>query len=99
MIYPYIKVNSKVAEILGVADQRPQFADGSYMLWKFDLMTIGGNNDETIRKIGGVGMTSAQVRAEQQGETTTPLPVPEDPQYRVSAVVADNDENNNEEEE
>jgi hypothetical protein len=98
MIYPYIKVNSKVAEILGVADQRPQFEDGSYMLWKFDLMAIGGNNDETIRKIGGVGMTSAQVRAEQQGETTTPLPEPEDPQYRVSAVITNDVEDNNKEE-
>lgn len=98
MIYPYIKVNSKVAEILGVTDQRPQFADGSYMLWKFDLMAIGGNNDETIRKIGGVGMTSAQVRAEQQGETTTPLPEPEDPKYRVGGVAENNEDNNNQEE-
>lgn len=83
MIYPYIKVNSKVAEILGVMGQRPRFADGCYMLWKFDLMAIGGNNEETLRKIGGVGMTSAQVRAEQRGETVTPLPEPEDPQYRM----------------
>ena len=100
MIYPYIKVNSKVAEILGVTEQRYRFADGNYMLWKFDLMPIGGNNDETIRKIGGVGMTSAQVRAEQKGETVTPLPVPEDPQYRVSmtsAPVAGNNDNQEEE--
>ena len=45
-------------------------------------------------------MTSAQVRAEQKGETVTPLPVPEDPQYRVpmtSAPAAGNNDNQEEE--
>lgn len=96
MIYPYIKVNSKVAEILGVTEQRYRFEDGNYMLWKFDLMPIGGNTAETIRKIGGVGMTSAQVRAEQKGETVTPLPEPTDPQYRVTVSGGSAAENNQE---
>jgi hypothetical protein len=84
MIYPYIKVNRKVVDYLGVADQRYMFDDGNYMLWKLDLLPLGGNNNETIRMIGGVGMSSEQVRAEQKGETVTPLPEAEDERFRMT---------------
>lgn len=83
MIYPYVKVNEKVVDLLGVKEERYQFPDGNYLLWKFDLMNIGGNNDETLRRIGGIGMSSEQVRQEQQGITTTPLPEPEDEIFRL----------------
>lgn len=83
MIYPYIKVNKKVVDFLEITEDRYKFDDGNYMLWKFDLMPLGGNNDETIRMIGGVGMTSEQVREEQQGGEPTPLPVAEDERFRI----------------
>ena len=84
MIYAYIKVNKKVVDYLGITADRYQFPDGNYLLWKFDLMTLGGNNDETLRRIGGLGMSSEQVRAEQKGGTPAPLPVAEDPEFRMS---------------
>ncbi len=87
MIYPYVKVNKKVVDYLGVADQRYRFADGNYMLWKFDLMTLGGNNENTLRRIGGVGMSSEQVRAEQHGGDPTPLPEAEDEQFRMEEAA------------
>ena len=83
MIYPYIKVNRKVVDYLGVTNDRYQFPDGNYMLWKFDLLPLGGNNEETIRMVGGVGMTSEQVREEQHGGTPTPLPEAEDERFRM----------------
>ena len=89
MIYPYIKVNSKVTDYLGVTNDRYRFPDGNYMLWKFDLMDLGGNNDDTLRMIGGVGMTSEQVRDEQNGVTTTPLPEAEDERFRLIAAAVE----------
>lgn len=99
MIYPYIKVNKKVADYLKVTNDRYQFADGNYMLWKFDLMSLGGNNDETIARIGGVGMSSEQVRQEQHGGDPLPLPVALDEQFRMSAddETEENTNQNNEE--
>lgn len=86
MIYQYIKANPKVAEYLGIATQRLQFPDGNYLLWKFDLMPLGGNNDATIRLVGGVGMNSSQCRDEQRGITVTALPEAEDERFRMSAA-------------
>lgn len=83
MIYPYIKVNVKVVDYLGITEDRYQFPDGNYMLWKFDLIPLGGNNADTIRMVGGLGMTSEQVREEQKGGTPAPLPVAEDERFRV----------------
>jgi hypothetical protein len=80
-IYQYIKVNPKVAEFLGIASQRVTFPDGNYLLWKFDLNPIGGNNDDVIRMIGGVGMDSKQAKDEQRGLTNTPLPAPADERF------------------
>lgn len=85
MIYQYIKANRKVAEHLGIATQRLQFPDGNFLLWKFDLMPFGGNNDDTLRMIGGVGMNSEQVRNEQRGVTTTQLPVATDVRFKIES--------------
>lgn len=92
-IYPYVKVNPKVAEFLGLTD-RPRFDDGNYMLWRFDLAPLGGNNDETLRKIGGVGFTPTQCRDEQRSGNLTPLPVAEDERFIMEeeALEAVNDE-------
>jgi len=91
MIYQYIKANPKVAEYLGIATQRLQFPDGNYMLWKFDLLPLGGNNDETIRMIGGVGMDSNQCRNEQRGVTVTPMPEALDERFKIERNGGDTD--------
>ena len=95
MIYQYIKANRKVAEHLGIATQRLQFPDGNYLLWKLDLMPLGGNNDDTLRMIGGVGMNSEQVRDEQRGITTTKLPVATDERFKIESQSEDNNEIHN----
>lgn len=83
MVHQFIKVNVKVATFLGLATQRSQFPDGHYLLWKLDLIPLGGNSDDTLRMIGGVGMTSIEARKEQKGETRTPLPIAEDVRFRI----------------
>lgn len=98
-IYQYIKVNPKVAKYLGVEQQRYKFADGNYLLWKFDLMSIGGNNDETIALIGGVGMDSRQARDEQKGVTVTPLPKALDARFIIDSEAAEVTEETNEKDE
>lgn len=92
MIYQYIKANHKVAEHLGIATQRLQFPDGNYLLWKFDLMPLGGNNDDTLRMIGGVGMNSEQVRDEQRGVTTTKLPTATDERFKIDSQSEENND-------
>lgn len=59
MMYPYIKVNNKVYKYLVERGLSPRFEneDGSVYLWKHDLASLVGNNEETIRRIGGVGMS------------------------------------------
>lgn len=91
MIYQYIKANHKVAEHLGIATQRLQFPDGNFLLWKFDLMPLGGNNDDTLRMIGGIGMNSEQVRNEQRGVTVTKLPVATDERFKIESQGEEND--------
>ncbi len=98
MIYSYIKANPKVAEYLGISGERYHFSDGNVMLWKFDLMPLGGNNELTLRRIGAVGMTSTQARAEQRGETVTPLPVAEDEQFRMETDVVETETGTQQEE-
>lgn len=92
MIYQYIKANPKVAEHLGIATQRLQFPDGNYLLWKFDLMPLGGNNDDTLRMIGGVGMSSDQLRNEQRGLTVTKLPEAFDERFKMPSSGQDEED-------
>ena len=84
MIYPYIKANPKVAKHLGIESQRMQLPAGNYLLWELALQSLGGNNDDTIRMIGGVGLTSQQARDEQRGEVVTPLPKATDKRFVIS---------------
>ncbi len=83
MTYKYIKANSKVAGHLGLTADRKQLPDGSYLLWQFDLMPLGGNNDETIERVGGVGLTAQQAKEEASGASCRPLPVATDPQFVI----------------
>lgn len=81
MTYKYIKVNEKVAEHLGLKADRKKLQDGSYLLWQFDLMPLGGNNDETIERVGGVGLTAQQAKEESSGAVCRPMPTATDPQF------------------
>lgn len=95
MIYPYIKVNPKVVAFLGLTGQREKLKlDGNSYLWKFDLLPLGGNNDETIRMIGGVGLQRSEVAAEQRREVYFELPVAEDERFRMEGqtLPAENEE-------
>ena len=80
-IYQYFKVNPKVANFLGIANERTIFPDGNYLLWKFDLNPLGGNCDDVLQMVGGIGMDSKQAKDEQRGITTTPLPVATDERF------------------
>ena len=82
-MHQFIKANGKVAAFLGLATQRSQFPDGNFLLWKLDLIPLGGNSDDTLRMIGGVGMTSIEARKEQKGESCIPLPMAEDVRFRI----------------
>lgn len=83
MIYPYIKVNPKVADYLELTSQRGMLPDGNYLLWKHDLISLGGNNEETLARIGAVGMDGRQARDEQKGKSCTPLPIATDERFRM----------------
>ena len=93
MMYPYIKVNQKVYKYLRERGLSPRYEneDGSVYLWKHDLATLGGNNDETIRMIGGVGMSKDEVADEQRGKTKIVLPLAEDDRFAVPVPVEDAD--------
>lgn len=91
MMYNYIKVNRKVYQYLrerGLS-QRFENEDGSVYLWKFDLASLGGNNEQTIRKIGGVGMSRDEVANEQKGKIKVALPMAEDEMFAVPVEDAD----------
>ena len=79
----YVKVNPKVAKFLGVAGKRPVFPDGNILLWKFDLLPIGGNTESVLKRIGAVAFTATECRDEQKSVAVTPLPVAEDEQFRM----------------
>lgn len=87
-MYPYIKVNPKVVAFLGLTGQRYTLKqDGNTYLWKFDLIPLGGNNEETIRMVGGVGLSRSQVAMEQRGEAYYDLPVAEDERFRMETTT------------
>ena len=83
----YFKVNPKVVEFLGLTDSRIKLPDGNYVLWSYDLGLLGPLPDweETLTRIGGIGLTSIQARQEQRGEVSLPLPEPTDPRFIPNA--------------
>ena len=87
MIYPYIKVNPKVADYLELKSQRGMLPDGNYLLWKHDLISLGGNNEETLARIGAVGMDGRQARDEQKGTSCAVLPVATDERFRMEPAA------------
>lgn len=81
----YYKVNSKVAEYLGVKSERNLFKDGTYLLWQNDLLRFGPLTDipGILRSIGGIGLTSSEAKQEQDGTVLRPLPEAEDIRFKT----------------
>lgn len=102
----YIKVRPEVARYLDLDTERPMTADGNYALWVADVARLGPMRDRErlIREAGGVWLTDIQLREEQRGKLSTPLPEITDPRIpRLSepegSAQDDTEENNSEESE
>lgn len=64
----YIKVTPSVAQALGVKGIRNKTADGNYLLWQADLITIPALSvEEKAAKVGGVALTPNQAKEEIDG--------------------------------
>lgn len=83
----YIKANKKVADFIGYS--RTPLPDGNVTLWQEDARQFLKDTNilsfENLQKvatqIGAVVMTSEQMRDEQNGVTTTELPVATDARF------------------
>lgn len=88
----YIKVNAKVAKFLHLDTIRNTVKDGNYLLWMMDIQDLGSPADlpQTIAKIGGILLTGAEAREEQDGVVNRNLPVPTDKRF-----ILDSEKDNN----
>lgn len=82
----YIKAPKELAIHLGLKFSRPQFPDGTYLLWDRDLLRYGNSDsfDTLIPALGCVVLSPEEVRAEQDGGT--PAELPEATDERVAAL-------------
>lgn len=89
----YFKVNKKVAEYLGLTQDRNKTADGAYIIWVADLNRLGnlGNKSAILSDIGGLELTPKETLDEIKGITNTPLPQPMDERFVIVKVVSDTD--------
>lgn len=88
----YIKVNAKVAKFLHLDTIRNAVKDGNYLLWMMDIQDLGSPADlsQTIAQIGGLLLTGAEAREEQDGVVNRNLPVPTDKRF-----ILDSEEDSN----
>ena len=89
----YFKVNKKVAEYLGLTQDRNKTADGAYIIWVADLSRFGniGNKNAILADIGGIELTPKETLGEIKGITNTPLPQPQDERFVVVRITSDID--------
>ena len=89
----YFKVNKKVAEYLGLTQDRNKTADGAYIIWVADLSRFGniGNKNAILADIGGIELTPKETLDEIKGITNTPLPQPQDERFVVVRITSDTD--------
>ena len=89
----YFKVNKKVAEYLGLTQDRNKTADGAYIIWVADLSRLGniGNKNAILADIGGIELTPKETLDEINGITNTPLPQPQDERFVVVRITSDTD--------
>ena len=93
----YFKVNKKVAEHLGLTQDRNKTADGAYIIWVADLSRLGniGNKNAILADIGGIELTPKETLHSEldeiKGITNTPLPQPQDERFGVVRITSDTD--------
>ena len=89
----YFKVNKKVAEYLGLTQDRNKTADGAYIIWVADLSRLGniGNKNAILADIGGIELTPKETLDEIKGITNTPLPQSQDERFVVVRITSDTD--------
>ena len=89
----YFKVNKKVAEYLGLTQDRNKTADGAYIIWVADLSRLGniGNKNAILADIGGIELTPKETLDEIKGITNTPLSQPQDERFVVVRITSDTD--------
>ena len=89
----YFKVNKKVAEYLGLTQDRNKTADGAYIIWVADLNRLGsiGNKSAILADIGGIELTPKETLDEIKGITNTPLSQPQDERFVVVRITSDTD--------
>lgn len=69
----YIKVTPMVASKLGYVEFRNKTADGNYLLWQSDIMSVnGGSLNERIERVGGAKLSPVEAKAETDGRVETP---------------------------
>ena len=89
----YIKVNAKVAKFLHLDTIRNAVKDGNYLLWMMDIQDLGSPADlsQTIAQIGGLLLTGAEAREEQDGVVNRNLPVPTDKRFILDSEDSNSD--------
>lgn len=82
----YVKANKLVANYLGKSQERNQLKDGNYLLWQADLQPFGSLSrlQDIAKEIGGLLLTSAQAREEQDGVTLRSLPTATDVRFYIA---------------
>lgn len=85
----YIKAPKELAIHLGLKFSRPQFPDGTYLLWDRDLLRFGNSSTfgTLIPSLGCRILSAVEVREEQDGGT--PAELPEATDERVTHLFAD----------
>lgn len=85
----YYKVNSRVAEIAGLTDERYHTSDDCYILWQGDMKQFGDPfyMDELVASIGALRLTPMEVKQEQEGITVHVLPEPTDERYSLDTTL------------
>lgn len=87
----YIKVNAKVAKFLHLDTIRNAVKDGNYLLWMMDIQEFGSLTDipQILSQIGGLLLTGAEAREEQDGVANRNLPVPTDKRFVLDSKEDD----------
>lgn len=83
----YIKANAKVAKFLHLDTIRNAVKDGNYLLWIMDVQEFGAPTDlpQILTQIGGILLTGAEAREEQDGVVTRNLPMPTDKRFIIDS--------------
>lgn len=85
----YVKANQKVAEFLGLTEDRWKLSDGNYLLWMNDMLAFGRLSDiaDIVKRIGAVVLEPWQAKLETDGKLCVPVPAAEDERFYVEPAT------------